>query len=126
MSHPYEEFERTKLWSVIDRAIAELEENTDLELTTARTLVVGFLTKAVTESFRRSGQLDAKLLAEIDEARAAGAIVILKWDGERDRNVHTVLISQPDAEGTFRRDGDDLATAVRECLAEYRAARTVA
>lgn len=56
MNHPYSEFEQTTLWKTIDAAIAELERNRDVELTTARTHVIGYLCqqlaaqKAVTES----------------------------------------------------------------------------
>jgi hypothetical protein len=43
MSPPYIEFEQTPLWKAIDAAIAELERNRDMELTTARMLVIGYL-----------------------------------------------------------------------------------
>lgn len=43
MSHPYSQFEQTPLWNAIDTAIAELERNRDVELTTARTHVIGYL-----------------------------------------------------------------------------------
>jgi hypothetical protein len=43
MSHTYSEFERTPLWKAIDTAIAELERNSDVELTTARTHIIGYL-----------------------------------------------------------------------------------
>ncbi|MFN7139269.1 MAG: hypothetical protein ACK4UN_08020 [Limisphaerales bacterium] len=43
MSHPYSQFEQTPLWKAIDTAIAELERNQDVELTTARTHVIGYL-----------------------------------------------------------------------------------
>ena len=43
MSHPYIEFEQTPLWKAIDAAVAELERNRDVELSTARTHVIGYL-----------------------------------------------------------------------------------
>ena len=43
MNHPYSEFERTPLWKSIDSAIAELERNRDVELSTMREHVVGYL-----------------------------------------------------------------------------------
>lgn len=43
MKHPYSEFEQTPLWKTIDAAIAELERNRDVDLTTARTHVIGYL-----------------------------------------------------------------------------------
>jgi hypothetical protein len=36
MKHPYIKFENTALWKAIDAEIADLEENGDLKLTTAR------------------------------------------------------------------------------------------
>ena len=43
MSHPYTEFEDTALWKVVDAALAELEQNRDVKLSTAREYVVGYL-----------------------------------------------------------------------------------
>jgi hypothetical protein len=46
--HPYTEFEGSELWRALDQALADLEESSDIQLTTARDLVLGYLTKAVT------------------------------------------------------------------------------
>jgi hypothetical protein len=43
MKHPYAEYEQTPLWRAIDAAISELERNRDVELTTAREYVIGYL-----------------------------------------------------------------------------------
>jgi hypothetical protein len=43
--HPYVAFERTKLWSVLDKAVGDLVANRDLEETTARRYIVGYLAK---------------------------------------------------------------------------------
>ena len=43
--HPYVEFERTPLWRAIDRAVSDLEENQDLNLTELREYVVGYICK---------------------------------------------------------------------------------
>jgi hypothetical protein len=43
MSHPYTEFEDTALWKAVDAALAELEQNRDVKLSTAREYVVGYL-----------------------------------------------------------------------------------
>jgi hypothetical protein len=43
MKFPYRKFEDTDLWKTIDIALAELEENRDFHLTTARRYVVGYL-----------------------------------------------------------------------------------
>lgn len=45
MDFPYAKFVDTKLWKVIDKAIADLEKNSDLELTTHRKYIVGYLCK---------------------------------------------------------------------------------
>jgi len=50
MSHPYQEFETTALWREIDRAITALEDNRDLQLTTARSHVIGALCKRLVEA----------------------------------------------------------------------------
>lgn len=42
-SHPYEELERTPMWNRVDRAIKALLKNGDLELTTHRKYVVGYI-----------------------------------------------------------------------------------
>jgi hypothetical protein len=46
MNHPYTEFESHPLWSVVDSELSELEENQDIQITTAREYVVGSLVKA--------------------------------------------------------------------------------
>jgi hypothetical protein len=43
VEHPYKELEQTDLWKIVDRMITELEENTDLKLTTPREYVVGYI-----------------------------------------------------------------------------------
>ena len=40
MEHPYKEFEGLVIWQSIDRAIADLEKNQDITLTTAREYVL--------------------------------------------------------------------------------------
>jgi hypothetical protein len=43
MDHPYRHFENTPAWTAIAAAIAELESNQDLHLTTDRVYVIGHL-----------------------------------------------------------------------------------
>jgi len=43
----YGEYQDTALWRSIDAEISELEENQDLELTTARELVIGSLCRRI-------------------------------------------------------------------------------
>ena len=45
MNHPYVEFEKTPLWKTLHKAISDLQENRDVELTTAEQYVVGYLCK---------------------------------------------------------------------------------
>ncbi|UPM52839.1 hypothetical protein [Gottfriedia acidiceleris] len=50
MSHPYEKFENTPLWNVINKGINDLVENNDIEETTKREYIVGYLCKVIIES----------------------------------------------------------------------------
>lgn len=50
IEHPYTEFEGTKLWRVIDKAIDDLVKNQDLTETTARRYIVGYLCKKIDRS----------------------------------------------------------------------------
>lgn len=45
--HPYTEYENTPLWRAIEKAIRDLEENQDFQLTTPLHYVVGYLCKQV-------------------------------------------------------------------------------
>ncbi len=45
--HPYGQFEGTRQWSVLDRALSELIKNSDLEEKTRREYIVGFLCNAL-------------------------------------------------------------------------------
>jgi hypothetical protein len=46
-NHPYEQFESTNAWRVIDAALSSLVEHGDLKETTARRYIVGFLCQAL-------------------------------------------------------------------------------
>ncbi|MEW4212085.1 hypothetical protein Q0O85_26565 [Priestia megaterium] len=50
MSHPYKHLEGTPLWKVIDKGINNLVENKDLEETTSREYIVGYLCKLINEA----------------------------------------------------------------------------
>ncbi|NHC39379.1 hypothetical protein G6549_05335 [Bacillus sp. MM2020_1] len=50
MSHPYKQFENTPLWNIINKAIAELVENDDIELKTQKEYIVGYISKLLIES----------------------------------------------------------------------------
>ncbi len=59
-------------------------------------------------------------LAEIEELEADGAIVLIKWDGQRQQNRRTVVITRSDTDYVYRRDTDDLSQALQEAIADYR------
>ena len=46
-SHPYEAYEGTETWTLLDKAVEELIENNDLIEQTNRAHIVGFLCKAL-------------------------------------------------------------------------------
>jgi hypothetical protein len=47
-SHPYEEFEKTRLWKALNKGILDLVKNKDLVEITRREYVVGYLCKVLT------------------------------------------------------------------------------
>jgi hypothetical protein len=47
MNPQYAQFANSKLWKAIDKAIADLEKNRDMKLTTNRELVIGYLCKGI-------------------------------------------------------------------------------
>ncbi|MEK5148061.1 hypothetical protein MKX53_13670 [Psychrobacillus sp. FSL K6-4615] len=49
MSHPYKKFENTPLWAVINNGIDDLVENNDIEESTQRDYIVGYLCKLISE-----------------------------------------------------------------------------
>lgn len=50
MTHPYQKYEGTALWDVIQREIEALIENRDLQLQTAPEYVIGSLCKALDDA----------------------------------------------------------------------------
>ncbi len=62
------------------------------------------------------------LLARIEATEAKGWVVLLKWDGGRTVNRRTVVVSWADEtpgttdHPTIRRDGDNVAALLEECL----------
>jgi hypothetical protein len=49
-AHPYEKLQSMPIWNLVDQAIAALLKNGDIELTTGREYVVGYICKTVVES----------------------------------------------------------------------------
>lgn len=48
--HPYKKFEDTPLWKVVEKAINDLEENQDLEVTTGPEYVIGYICESLAEA----------------------------------------------------------------------------
>jgi hypothetical protein len=48
--HPYSSYEHHPAWAVMRKALAELEQNGDLDVSTPEAYVVGFLLKALAEA----------------------------------------------------------------------------
>jgi hypothetical protein len=48
--HPYERYQGTAEWMVIDRALVDLARNQDIVETTAHNYIVGYLCKALAEN----------------------------------------------------------------------------
>lgn len=47
LKHPYKEFEQTQLWELIEDALDDLIKNQDIELTTRKEYVIGYLCKTL-------------------------------------------------------------------------------
>ncbi|MEM9403820.1 MAG: hypothetical protein AAGA44_15215 [Pseudomonadota bacterium] len=60
------------------------------------------------------------LVADIESLQADGAVVLLKWDGERVSDKRTVVVFRPGADYTFRRDSDDIAESLQLAVDDYR------
>jgi hypothetical protein len=50
MSHPYTRFESDPLWPLLEQAIADLAANRDLQETTDRAYIVGYLCQVLRET----------------------------------------------------------------------------
>ncbi|MES2261152.1 MAG: hypothetical protein V4724_21765 [Pseudomonadota bacterium] len=61
-----------------------------------------------------------RFLPMIDEVQADGAIVILKWDGQRSVNRFTVVITKSQVDYAWRQDSDDIAESLQTALTDYR------
>jgi hypothetical protein len=61
-------------------------------------------------------------LEQFEQLRRAGAIVLLKWDGQRTADPYTVVVTRADSDFIFRRDTADFVSAIRDGIAAYREA----
>jgi hypothetical protein len=50
MNHPYKKYESLSLWSTIKKALADLVENQDVEITTNEEYVIGYLCQMILDS----------------------------------------------------------------------------
>lgn len=64
-----------------------------------------------------------RFLTTIDEVQADGAVVLLKWDGQRTANRFTVVITKSEVDYVWRQDSDDMAHSLQSALAEYKTAQ---
>lgn len=60
------------------------------------------------------------LIPQIEALRAEGAVVVLKWDGERSDKRCTVVVSRQETNYMWRRDTDEMEQALLDALSEYR------
>lgn len=49
----YKEFKQTSLWKIIEKSLAELIDNQDIEITTRSEYVIGYLCKKIAESEKK-------------------------------------------------------------------------
>jgi len=62
-----------------------------------------------------------ELVPKIEAIQSAGAVVLLKWDGERRQKRCTVVVTRQDTDYVFREDSDDIVASLVRALADYRA-----
>ena len=62
-----------------------------------------------------------ELIPQIEQIRAEGAVVLLKWDGERSANRTTAVITRQSTDYVWLKDSDNLPLTLQEALQEYRA-----
>lgn len=62
-----------------------------------------------------------RFIPQIEEAQAQGAVVLLKWDGERPSLRCTVVITRQDTDYLWRKDCDDVSAGLSEALHDYKA-----
>jgi hypothetical protein len=67
---------------------------------------------------RTRSMLDA-LVPEIERLQKNGAVVLLKWDGERSKDRCTVVVAHAAKGYTFRRDSEDIQSSLREAINDY-------
>ena len=64
-----------------------------------------------------------RFLSTIDEVQADGAVVLLKWDGQRSVNRFTVVITKSEVDYVWRQDSDEMAHSLQTALTDYKKAQ---
>jgi hypothetical protein len=64
-----------------------------------------------------------QFLSIIEEVQADGAVVLLKWDGQRANNRYTVVITKSEVDYAWRQDCEDMAQALQAALTDYKTAQ---
>lgn len=60
--------------------------------------------------------MDQDQITTIESLEAHGFVIILKWDGERDKQKRTVVITFPGTDHIFHRDTDDIDETLNEAI----------
>lgn len=68
----------------------------------------------------QKGYMLDQFLSTIDEVQADGAVVSLKWDGQRSSNRFTVVITKSAVDYVWRQDSDDMAWSLQAALTDYK------
>ena len=61
-----------------------------------------------------------EFVPEIVHIQSEGAVVLIRWDGERSSNRCSVVINRKDTDYTFRLDSDSFSAALIAGLEDYR------
>ena len=62
-----------------------------------------------------------ELIPHVEEVQAEGAVVLLKWDGERSPVGCSVVVTRQNTNYVWRKDTDDIVATLAEALVDYRA-----
>lgn len=50
MQSPYENYKKSNVWNIIKKALKDLEENKDIEITTRDEYIIGYIVKSLIEN----------------------------------------------------------------------------
>ena len=65
--------------------------------------------------------LKENYLTRIEAVRETGAVVLLKWDGERESDGCTVVLTHHSIDYAYRRDSSDMDELIASALDDYEA-----